>query len=161
MEYNPIYEALANHLVTAPFLIICLLELLIGLYAIICWKYNSISGRIGICLIGIILFIIIISIIYEYVSTQQIYKKYTSGECLVTEGVIENYEVGTNEKASFPDRFLINDIPFIISNAPSTGFGYSLRQSDGGVLQDGMKCKIYYIPYKHENVIMKLMVCDK
>lgn len=86
--------------------------------------------------------------------------KYRNEEYIVVEGIVENYEIGTNEKASFPDRFTINGIPFIISNNPHTGYGYTLRHIDGGVVETGTVCKIYYIPYKDENIIMALYIFE-
>ena len=39
---------------------------------------------------------------------------------------------------------------FIVSDSPSTGYGYILRQYDGGLLRNGLHCKIFYVPYKFE-----------
>ena len=107
-----------------------------------------------------VLLVILFSTIFEHVEAKSLYAKYYSGEYLTTEGVISNYEIGFYEKEAFPDRFTINEIPFVISSAPHSGYGYTLRQTDGGVLRDGITCKIKYIPYKNENVIMALYIVE-
>lgn len=160
MEYGIIYEASHNHLVTIPFIIIVVLEILLTVYTVINWKYNSTSGRIGMCFVGIFLLMIISAIIFKYLSTQSIWNDYKNNNYQIVEGIIENYEVGTDEKLSFPDRFSIEGTEFVVSNHPSTGYGYSLRQYDGGVLRDGCKCAIYYVPYGFENVIMKIELLE-
>lgn len=156
--YNLIYEATDNTIISLPFIIVCILELIIVFYAIFTWKCNKIDGKIGLCIVSIILLIIIVSIIFEYINTKTLYTKYETGDFLVAEGIIENYEIGTNEKASFPDRFTINGISFIVSNNPYTGYGYTLRYTDGGILENGTTCKIHYIPYKGDNIIMALYI---
>lgn len=158
MECITIYEALPNHLVTFPFVIAVALEILLIVFVVVNWKNNSIGTRIGMCIIGVFLFMIIFTIIYNYCSAQFIWNDYKKGQYQIVEGVIEKYEVGTDEKIAFPDRFTVSGKEFIVSNQPAFGYGYSLRQYDGGVLCDGLKCTIYYIPYRFENIIMKIMI---
>lgn len=161
MEYSIIYEASHNHLITTPFIIAVVLEILLTIYAAVNWKHNSASGKIGMCIVGMFLFMIISVTIVKYCSTQSIWKDYKNGDYQIAEGIIENYEVGTDQKISFPDRFSIGGTEFIISDQPSSGYGYSLRQYDGGILCNGLRCTIYYIPYGYENVIMKIMIFNE
>ena len=105
-----------------------------------------------------VLFIIIVSTIYSYFVSQRIWDNYKSGDYHTVEGTIEDYEIGTKEKLAYPDRFTVNGVHFIIAESTSTGYGYSKRQYDGGSLRNGLYCKIYYIPYRFENVIMKLEI---
>ena len=158
MEYSTIYEASHNYLITTPFIIAVVLEILLTIYAIINWKYNSIGGRMGMCIAGAFLLFIISVTLVKYCSTQLIWDSYKNNDYQIVEGTIENYEVGSDEKISFPDRFSIEGTEFIISNHQSFGYGYSLRHCDGGVLCNGLRCAIYYIPYGSENVIMKIMI---
>jgi hypothetical protein len=161
MEYSTIYEASHNQLITVPFMISVALEILLTVYAIVNWKHNSISGRTGMCIVGMFLFMIISVTIFKYCSTQSIWNDYKNDNYQIAEGIIENYEVGTDEKITFPDRFSIGSTEFIISNQPLSGYGYSLRQYDGGILCNGLRCTIYYIPYENENVIMKIMIFNE
>lgn len=160
MGYTCIYEALPNKLITLPFVLLTLAELFLGIYSAINWKKNNVSGKIGMCIIFVLLLFVIICMVYNYCSSYIIWNTYKNDDCFVAEGVIENYVVGTDEKLAYPDRFTVSDIYFIVSNSPASGYGYTLRQYDGGVLRDGLYCKIFYIPYKNENVIMKILILE-
>lgn len=161
MEYNTIYEASHNQFITVPLVIAAVLDVLLLIYAVVNWKSNAKSGKIGMCIVGGFLSMTLLVTIVGHWSSWSIWRKYQNGDYQIAEGTIENYEVGTDEKLSFPDRFTINDVEFMISEQPVFGYGYSLRQYDGGVLCNGLRCKIYYIPYKNENVIMKIMIFRK
>ena len=158
MVYTCIYEALPNKLFTVTFIILSLLELTVLVYAIFNWKNNNSGGKFGMCLVAVLLFLVIGSTIYTYFSTKVLWQTYKDGNCVVTEGLIEDYTEETTEASELPDRFIVNDVEFIVSNSPSTGYGYPLRHRDGGLLQNGMYCRIYYIPYRFENIIMKIDV---
>ncbi len=158
--YKLIYEASGISIITVPFVIICIFGGFMLFYTIYTWRGNEIFGRVGMSIVSLVLLIIIFSTIFGHVEAKSLYDEYSSGEYLMTEGVISNYEIGFYEKEAYPDRFIINEIPFVISNAPQSGYGYTLRQTDGGVLRDGVICKIHYIPYKNENVIMALYIVE-
>lgn len=158
MEYVCIYEALPNNLFSTPFVILSVIELILTIDTIVNWRNNKNSGKIGMLIVLFVPFIIIVSTIYSYCSSQMIWDNYKSGNYYTVEGKIEDYEIGTKEKLAYPDRFTVNGVHFIIAESPSTGYGYSKRQYDGGSLRNGLYCKIYYIPYRFENVIMKLEI---
>lgn len=158
MEYTCIYEAAPNKLITLPFVVLSVIELFLLIYSVVNWKKNNIGGKIGLCIVLSLLLLVICSLIYNYCSSYAIWSAYEDGDYFVAEGIIEDYVDGTEEKISFPDRFKINDTPFIISNSPSSGYGYTIRQSDGGILENSMHCKIFYVPFKNENIIMKILV---
>ena len=158
MEYICIYEALPNSLFSLPFVILCVFELILTIYTIATWGNNENSTKIGMLIALFVLLIMIVSTIYGYCSSQTIWDNYKSGDYHTVEGTIEDYEVGTEEKLAYPDRFTVNGVHFIIAEHPYTGYGYSKRQYDGGSLRNGLYCKICYIPYGVENVIMKLEI---
>lgn len=158
MEYTCIYEAAPNNLFTLPFIVLSAIELFLLIYSIVNWKKNNVSGKVGMCIVLILLLLVICSMIYNYCSSFVIWHTYENNNCLVVEGKIEEYVRGTDEKISFPDRFKVNDIPFIVSSAPPRGYGYTMRQYDGGILRNDIRCKIFYVPYKGENIIMKILV---
>ena len=112
-------------------------------------------------IVVLIFMLIIICILISHMSSISIYNDYLDGEYIIVEGTISNYEIGTGERGAYPDRFTVQGVDFIISDNNSTGYGYSLRHSNGGLLENGKKCKIYYIPYKGENVIMKLYLYNE
>ncbi len=155
-----IYEASNHQLSVIPGVWLILIIALISLYLKITWKTNSASGKICIFIVLSILIVGVTSFFVSYCSSQTVYKKYLNGEYYIVEGQISEYELGTDEKPSYPDRFSVKGIPFIVSDSPVSGFGYPLRKIDGGILKDGMRCKIYYIPHRFENIIMKLCVVD-
>jgi len=130
----------------------------LAIYSAINWKKNDIGGKVGMCIVFILMLFIIACMIYNYCSSYRIWTAYKNDDYLVAEGMIENYAAGTEEKLSYPDRFTINGVRFIVSDSPSSGYGYTMRQYDGGVLRNGLYCKIIYVPYKGENVIMKVQI---
>ena len=76
MEYNTIYEASHNHLITTPFIIAIVLVILLTLYAVLNWKHNSsTSGRAGMCIAGVFLLMIRSVTIIKYCSTLKKDKK--------------------------------------------------------------------------------------
>ena len=89
---------------------------------------------------------------------KKVYGKYIQGDYLTVEGEVENY-MPDPDGANLPDRFSVEDIDFSIPGF-TTVWGYPLRHVDGGELQNGLNVKIYYIPYKFENVIMKIVIFD-
>lgn len=161
MEYSTVYEASPRQFLTAPLVIAAVLEVLLLVYAVVNWKNSAKAGKIGMCVVGGFLSVIFLVTTAGHWSSQSIWREYQKGEYQIAEGTIENYEVGSEEKASFPDRFTVNDTEFIIAEQPAFGYGYALRQNDGGALRNGLKCKIFYVPYKYENVIMKIMLFDE
>lgn len=158
MEYTCIYEALPNSLVSLPFILLCVLEFCVAIYGIINWKTNAVSGKICICLVFILLIMFISVTIYNYFDSDTIWETYQNGDCLVAEGIIEDYKVGNEGR---PDRFTVNGVDFAVSNSSATGYGYTMRQDSGGVLRNGQYCKIFYVPYKYENVIMKILLVQE
>lgn len=161
MEYICIYQAEHNRFPISWVVIFGGLAAVVLVFAVINWKHNEIGGKIGMCLVSFVLLLVMFSEIYGYFSTYTIWDHYVNGNCLVVEGVIEEYMVNRAEDAPLaPDRFFVNGIDFQVNRKPSIGYGYIYRQCDGGLLKNGLSCKIYYVPFKHDNVIMELHIAD-
>ena len=162
MEYRVLYEALPNSIFSTPFILGCIFAAVVIILSAICWKNNSLGAKIGSCFACAIVLLVIVSTIIGYFSTFSIWDAYKNDECQIVEGVIEDYHVRTlSSNDAYVDVFTVNGIDFIISDKPYTGYGYPLRQSDEGELGNGMYCKIYYVPFKYENVIMKILITEE
>lgn len=85
-----------------------------------------------------------------------LYNAYTAGDYQVVEGEIYDYTPLNVEEGIKYDTFFVDGIEF--DTGKMFSFGYSLMQSEGSPLKNGMKVRIYYIFYKYTNVMMKIEV---
>ena len=162
MKYELIYEAINNNtFLSLPYIAICVFEILFFLYIFFNWKHNNIGGRIGMVIIPLIVLIVIVSVPIQSLSSKTVFSKYQNGEASIVEGTIEHYQVANNERGNAVDRFVVDGISFVVPEISTTGYGYTHRQIDGGVLKEGQRCIIHYVSHKEENVIMKLLVETK
>lgn len=155
-EFITVYEAGPSRLLTVEFVVICVFLVLTVCYTAFTWKKDKISGNAVKCFIAVFLSTIIIITVVSFVKTQELYKQYENKEYNVVEGTIENYTTNITERGMFPDTFSVNGIEFEVSKDPSTGYGYPVQMADGGLLYDGLWCRIVYIPFRYENVIFKV-----
>lgn len=166
MNNSIIYEAKISNEVSVPFIILVVVFLIILIFGIIACVKNPqarIVDKIGPFIVDfILLFIIICLAVNSFDSKYKVWDQYSKGDYLVAEGTIENYEKvkGISDKDIKYDSFTVSGINFHVPGF-ATVWGYPLRQIDGGVLKNGIKVKIYYIPYKFENVIMKLELVEQ
>lgn len=156
MKYTVVYESELSNSVSIPFIVITILFVVMMVWGIFLTKSNqgNLKSGIGPFVIAFVLFVIIVVCVVNYISSYtNIWKKYDSQETMVVEGIVENYEIikGRDET----DTFTVNDVVFNIPNYASE-YGYTLRQKDGSILEDGVMVRITYIEYKTENIIMKL-----
>ena len=135
--------------------------LIIGIFLLICflvaffWKRNDKSGKIALIVVLIITCCIVGTIFYSYFNQEQnIYNKYKNGDYKIVEGIINDYQSMNIEEGWKRDSFTLEDVEFYVPSLFS--FGYSLMQEEGSPLENGMYVKIYYVPYRGENVIMKI-----
>lgn len=161
MKEELIFEASENVYFSTAFIIVCIVEVLVCIYTLKCWRTSEIGGKIGLISVHLFFLVFILCTFFSYPNTKSIYREYASGEYSIVEGVIEDYEVGTGQRGDYADRFSLEGIFFDLSRTSYTGYGYELRQTDGGVLGNGVRCKIYYVPYRYENIIMKLIVYNE
>ena len=120
------------------------------------WKQKEIGEKLFV-IVPIIVIGIYWAWLYQCITVPDLYGQYQKGEYQICEGVIEEYQPAMVDGGTV-DRFSVNGESFIVSDSPFYGYGYPLRQMDGGVLKEGMGVKIYYIPQKIENVIMKIEI---
>ena len=156
MEYPCIYEV-GDSSISFPlvFILICIAELGLIIYTVLKWKQIDISGKGLICFLLAFLLMVILVTIREYYITKATLQSYERGEYLIAEGVIEDYDTSFADSRNGPDHFSVNSVDFDITGS---GIGYLYRQRDGGVLRNGLHCKIYYVPDRCFNVIMKLLI---
>ena len=134
--YKEIYEAKPFYGVNPAFVIFCVITVLITLLVIVFWKKVDTGVRCLVSAIIVFMFFIISCQAYTSIDAKRkVYNAYVAGEYLEIQGVISD--------------------PGFVS-----AWGYPLKQVDGGILQEGITVRICYIPYKYENVIMKLEVIE-
>lgn len=158
MDYEVLYEAVDNGNSSPTFFFVTLGIVIIGIalliaVTIIGWKRNSLMVNITVCIAVLVGSIILVSTFVQSVQAGTIYPAYMNEEYEVVEGVIEDYD---EERAV--DYFTVNGVLFSITNPQYTGYGYPFRHADGGVLDNGVRCIIYYVPFKCENVMMKVLI---
>ena len=160
MRYTTIYEAKPFYGVSWTFIVVVLLFIVLLILGIIMCNKNP-NGRIidklGPFIVDVVLLVVIISTIYSGLDSKiKVYDKFANGNYLTADGIIEKYEEikGISNEIKY-DQFQVNDVIFYVPSG-TTCWGYPLKQSEGGVLKNNLKVKIYYINYKYENVIMKL-----
>ena len=158
MEHLVIYEVKSRNAFPVSLIVMWCLCVICMIFIILLWKRNTFGGKIGMLLALGGLLLVTIGVSVDFLTSDVVYDKYMSNDYLVVEGIIEEYEIGTDEKKAYPDRFRVDDVCFIIANPSQTGYGYSMRRADGGVLENGMYVRICYIPYEFENVIMKIEI---
>ena len=158
--YKLIYEARLYYGVNPAFVMLCLIPVFIIALLIIFWKKVDIGVRCFVSSIIVFILFIIFSQVYIAIdSKHKVYNAYVSGEYLTVEGVISEYTLAEEGQPNLPDRFYVNDVRFSVPGFVSI-WGYPLKQVDGGILKDGIYVRICYIPYKFENVIMKLEILE-
>ena len=158
--YKLIYEARLYYGVNPAFVMLCLIPVFIIALLIIFWKKVDIGVRCFVSSIIVFILFIIFSQVYIAIdSKHKVYNAYVSGEYLTVEGVISEYTLAEEGQPNLPDSFYVNDVSFSVPGFVSI-WGYPLKQVDGGILKDGIYVRICYIPYKFENVIMKLEILE-
>lgn len=161
---NIIYKAKPYYgmWISVPFLLYCIISLLFILYLIITWKKSSVSGRFIGCFIAIFLIFTIFSQFYSaFESRQKVYNNYIKGNYKTIEGYISDYQTEYDLSGNTKyDSFCVSNIWFHTPGFASC-WGYPLTKATGSQLDNGVKVKIHYIPYKYENVIMYLEILER
>jgi len=154
--YKEVYEAKPFYGVNSAFVIFCVITVLIILSLIYFWKKMDNGSRYFVLFI-LFFFIFIISCqTYTAIDAKRkVYNAYIAGDYLTVQGVISDYTLAEEGQPRLPDRFFVGDVNFFVPGFVSA-WGYPLKRVNGGILEDGMYVKICYIPYKFENVIMKI-----
>ncbi len=154
--HKVIYEAKPFYGVNPAFVIFCVITVFITLLVIVFWKKVDTGVR---CLASaIIVFLLFIISCQAYTSIdaqRKVHNAYVAGEYLTVQGVISDYTLAEEGQPNLPDSFYVDGVEFSVPGFVSA-WGYPLKRVDGGMLENGMCVKICYIPYKFENVIMKI-----
>ncbi|MBO5418361.1 MAG: hypothetical protein J6A50_07155 [Clostridia bacterium] len=154
--YKEIYEAKPFYGVNPAFVIFCVITVLIALLVIVFWKKVDTGVRCLALAIIVFLFFIISCQAYTSIDAKRkVYHAYVAGEYLTVQGVISDYTLAEEGQPNLPDSFFVDGVEFSVPGFVSA-WGYPLNRVNGGILEDGMCVRICYIPYKFENVIMKI-----
>ncbi len=103
-------------------------------------------------LIELVLLIIIFSSIYTAVDYNKcVYEEYMNNNAKIVTGIVHDYEV--DNEAFGPDRFMVLNQDFVLEGGTN---GSYYKQSEGGIIKNGTRLKIWYIPYKYENYIARI-----
>ena len=158
--YKEIYEAKPFYGVNPAFVIFCVITVLITLLVIVFWKKVDTGVRCLVSAIIVFMFFIISCQAYTSIDAKRkVYNAYIAGEYLTVQGVISDYTLAEEGQPNLPDSFYVDGVEFSVPGFVSA-WGYPLNRVNGGILEDGMCVRICYIPYKFENVIMKIEQLD-
>ena len=155
MNYTTIYE-IGPMTISPIFIIVVLVLILLLAYGIIAGRNSDKISRISFnCTIAFFLVMAVLGWFNNHSVLRELSQKYESGNYEVAEGIIENFRTH-DDTAS--DEFMLDGIYFRSGRNGAYGYGYPTFKRDGGLLDNGVWCKIYYIPMPAENVIMKVMI---
>lgn len=157
-NYRIIYEASTECYIPIGASIFLFIEIAWITISVVKWKKEVLSTKLLLLFLMMFFCFLLLCNLYEYVDVRlNITEKYKFGIVEVVEGEIYDYEsVNKNERGM--DHFFVDGVEFSLSSF--TGYGYNIKQRDGGILKNGIYVRIYYIPYKYENVMMKLELLD-
>ena len=154
--YKKIYEAEPFYGANPAFVIFCAITVLITLLVIVFWKKVDTGVRcLSSAIIVFLLFIIFCQAYTSIDAKHKVYNAYVDGEYLTVQGVISDYTLAEEGQPNLPDSFYVDGVEFSVPGFVSA-WGYPINRVNGGILEDGMCVRICYIPYKFENVIMKI-----
>ena len=162
MDNKIIYEAQLSYGINFPFIIFGIITVLLIVLLIVFRNKVDIGVKCLISLIIVFFLFIISCLVYSEVDAKLgVYNKYKAGEYSVVEGTIQNYTFNEDAFGDVKyDSFSIEEQYFSVPGFASC-WGYPLKRVDGGVLEDGLSVRICYIPYKCENIIMKIEYLGK
>ena len=153
---NVIYEAEPFYGVSWSYIVFCFVIILVALVLVVVWKKVDIGVRLFILLIDMFLLFMAACQVYTCIDAKHnVYDEYQAGNYLIAEGIIDSYHPAEEMQINLPDEFVVDGLDFQVPGFVSA-WGYPLKQANGGVLKNGMHVRIYYVPYKYENVIMRI-----
>ena len=156
-----LYEAKSFYGVNATFIVLCVVTALVIVLLIVFWQKVDIGVR---CLLSFIivffLFIIGCQIYIEIDARHKVYNEYIAGNYFEVEGEINDYTLAEKGQSRLPDYFDVAGVTFSVPGFVSE-WGYPLNRANGGELEEGLYVRVCYVPYKFENVIMKLEILTK
>ena len=154
--YKEIYEAKHFYGVNLAFVIFCVITVVIIFILVASWRKIDMQSRFFFLFVLIFSIFIISCQTYTAIDAKRkVYNAYIAGEYLTVQGVISDYTLAEEGQPNLPDSFYVDGVNFSVPGFVSA-WGYPLNRVNGGILEDGMYVRICYIPYKFENVIMKI-----
>lgn len=154
-NYTILYEVTSPSFIPTALLVLAVIDICIIVLSCLLWKKEGIDVKI--LFVFLIIFFSFCTVCYLHETIRlktNVTDKYFSGEYEIVEGVIHDYYSNETLQQDITENFYVGDVNFILSSF--TGYGYLKKQRDGGALKNGMKVRICYIPYKYENVMMKV-----
>lgn len=151
-----IYEAEPFYGIYFPFLMLCIITCFLAFFLIFFRKKTDVYGLIFYSFILIFfIYIIVCNVFVSIDAKHKVYDSYIKGNYLTVQGEICNYILADEGEPNLPDYFYVDNVEFLVPGFVSP-WGYPLKRAYGGVLKEGLNVCISYIPYKFENVIMKI-----
>ena len=140
-------------------LLLCAVTIAMIVVVIVRWKHSPAAWRVFFTLISAVLLICSISIVYSYIREyRSVFLPYKRGDYLVADGVVRNYEKRTINQALEQNEFEIDNVEFQLPSMSE--YGYSLTESNGGIIREGMHLRIKYRFFRYENVILEIEIIE-
>jgi hypothetical protein len=115
---------------------------------------HKLFGTVYVTFAGLMALIVIPSTILDYVRTRSIYTHQTYQ---TVEGSVTDFDPMpvTGHRL---ETFKVAGIRFAFSDFDETDYGYNNTASHGGVIRQGLRVRIAYLPREEKNIILKLEI---
>ena len=155
-----IYEAKAFYGVSPAFAVMCAITVMLCALLLVFWKRVDAGVRWFVSfLILFFSFLVICQVVTALDVKSNVFDKYIAGDYSTAQGPIIEYIPSEEGQPELPDYFCVDGVEFQVPGFVSV-WGYPLKRCDGGELKNGMNVRIYYVAYKHENVILKIELVE-
>jgi len=115
---------------------------------------HKLFGTVFVSFAGLIALIFIPSTILDYVHTRS---SYTQRTYKTVEGPVTDFDPMPVSGHRL-ETFTVAGVPFAFSDFDESDYGYNNTASHGGVIRQGLRVRIAYLPEKERNVILKLEI---
>lgn len=82
-----------------------------------------------------------------------------SGRCQIAEGAVTDFSVEDRGRHGLVDNIKVAGVPFAINGTYNQG--YSKIVSSGGVLREGVRVRLHYLPSREGNIIARAELLDR
>jgi len=117
-------------------------------------QYHKIFGTIFMSFAGLMAMVVIPATILDYVQTRSVY---AHREYQTVEGTVANFDPMPASGHKL-ESFTVAGVPFAFSDFDASDYGYNNTASHGGVIRQGLRVRIAYLPRGQRNVILKLEI---
>lgn len=115
---------------------------------------RKLFGTVFVSLAGLIALVFIPATLLDYVHTRS---SYTHRTYQTVEGPVTDFDPMPVTGHRF-ETFKVAGIGFAFSDFDESDYGYNNTASHGGVIRQGLRVRIAYLPGKDRNVILKLEI---